>query len=241
MGFHATVNAGTDQFGNMRHKIAPRVKASPRVTGTDQVRKFHALAGPVLADEADLDMSIRMELHVLRFQEALKDRARTPLTEPVTAFSRVTPTSYELQTHSIGGKIVTRKVARKDFTGWVAEHVLGGIRTPLASVQKGHSATVNGERYDCCVSALTTLQTLLIALEAPVEAIEVPPVPEPVAPGDAYGENYVLDILDGLDDDTQEYALDFMTDDLEDTLFLVIDGEKLEIVKVIGGYILNWG
>lgn len=30
MSFHATINAGTDQFGNTRHKVAPRVKVTDR-------------------------------------------------------------------------------------------------------------------------------------------------------------------------------------------------------------------
>lgn len=42
MGFHATINAGTDEFGNTRHKSAPRVRATdkryvsqPLTTGRD--------------------------------------------------------------------------------------------------------------------------------------------------------------------------------------------------------------
>ena len=50
MGFHAVI-------GDVdKHKMAPRVNATARVTGTDQVRKFHALAGPVTVTRVNVTM-----------------------------------------------------------------------------------------------------------------------------------------------------------------------------------------
>jgi hypothetical protein len=50
MGFHAVIG-DTD-----KHKMAPRVKATARVTGADQQRKFHQLAGPVTVTKVNVTM-----------------------------------------------------------------------------------------------------------------------------------------------------------------------------------------
>jgi len=47
MGFHAVISAGVNEFGNDRHRVAPRVKASERVTGYGQQVKADAIAGQV--------------------------------------------------------------------------------------------------------------------------------------------------------------------------------------------------
>jgi hypothetical protein len=47
MSFHAVISAGVNEFGNDRHRVAPRVKASERVTGYGQQQRSDRMAGPV--------------------------------------------------------------------------------------------------------------------------------------------------------------------------------------------------
>ena len=161
MGFHATISAGTDAFGNERHKAAPRVMASPRVTGTAQMDKFHALAGGVTVTKATPVFSDKS----LDLAFMLAGRRITDLTETLAQFRRESATRFVCQTRRLGGHIEVKKVNRKDFKGWVALYFAPGSKTghELASVAKGQSIETNGERQDTCRAALNRMQVLLMA------------------------------------------------------------------------------
>lgn len=47
MSFKAVISAGVNEFGNERHRVAPRVKATERVTGYGQQMKSDRMAGSV--------------------------------------------------------------------------------------------------------------------------------------------------------------------------------------------------
>ncbi len=163
MGFHATINAGNDAFGNMRHKVAPRVNASPRVTGYSQQVKSDALAGAVTTETgpkifSDTSMALTI---------ALAGRKVTDMTATFSQYRKVTATRWELNMRNLGGRIVVRKVTTKDFNGWLSEfHPYTGGRVALGGVGKGQSIDHNGESSDARRLALVKLHNALIRIAA---------------------------------------------------------------------------
>lgn len=167
MGFHATITAGQDAFGNMRHKTAPRVKASERVTGTAQQDKARRLAGPVVTFPGIPGVTHdEVSQTTLKLASYLAGRKVTALTERWTDFRKVSATRFELTLRGIGGKVVVIKrnpTKTSDFKGWVALYVAtDGTQVELTRVAKGDSIETNGERSDTCRKALTVLQLRLM-------------------------------------------------------------------------------
>jgi hypothetical protein len=166
MGKHAVISAGTDAFGNERHKMAPRVRVTERVTGTAQQAKFDSLAGNVvtfqgmegITHDAVTETATRLAL-------ALAGRRVTQLTENVTQWRKVSSTRFELTLRGVGGKLVTRKSNTKTFKGWVTEYITAGHGQTIevARIEKGTSINTNGERMDACVSGMNILQLILRA------------------------------------------------------------------------------
>lgn len=162
MGHHALIAAGRNEFGDLRHKVAPRVKASARVTGYAQQVKSDALAGPVSTEIVD---PIWTDLMV-EFAIMVATRKVTRITETVSGFQRVSATQYVLKLSQFNCRIVVKKVARKDFNGWAAFITPFGttnlipIRNANGHVRlgKGESINTNGERADVCRMALNALQ-----------------------------------------------------------------------------------
>lgn len=159
MGFHATINAGTDEFGNMKHRPAPRVKASPRVTGYDQQMKSDSLASAVTSENGPKVFSdTSWALAVL-----IADRKVTSMTATMTQYRKVSATRWELNLRNMGARIIVRKVTTESFTGWLAEFMpYGGGRVVLGAVPKGGSIDHNGESQDARRMALVNLHSALI-------------------------------------------------------------------------------
>jgi hypothetical protein len=166
MGFHATISAGTDVFGNERHKSAPRVRVTERVTGMAQQAKFNSLAGNVvtfqgmegITHDAVTETASRLAL-------ALAGRRITQFTETTAQWRKVSSTRFELTLRGVGGRLVTRKSNTKAFKGWVTEYIIagGGQVIEVARIPNGTSINTNGERMDACVSGMNILQLILRA------------------------------------------------------------------------------
>lgn len=165
MGHHATIAAGRDEFGNLRHKTAPRVRASERVTGTAQQDKARQLAGPVVSFQGMPGITHdAVSQTTIRLAAMLAGRKVTQLTERWTDYRKVSATRFELTLRGIGGKVEVIKrnpTKTSDFKGWVAYYTLGGERIELTRVAKGDSIETNGERADCARHALNVLQLRL--------------------------------------------------------------------------------
>ena len=159
MGFHATINAGTDAFGNMKHRPAPRVKASPRVTGYDQQMKSDRLASAVTSGNGPKVFSdTSWALTVF-----LSDRKVTAMTATMDQYRKVSAVKWELNLRNMGARIIVRKVTSKSFTGWLAEfQPYTGGRVVLGAVPKGGSIDHNGESKDARRMALVNLHSALI-------------------------------------------------------------------------------
>lgn len=165
MGFHATIAAGRDAFGNERHKVAPRVLASPRVTGTSQVQKFHELAGNIVSfpgiDGVTHDATTRAEA----LRAMLARRKVTHMTYVASDWRKDTATRWSLTMRALDGRMTARKVANKSFNGWIVFfETFTGVKIELARVAKGQSIEHNGERADACRAGMNVLHVALASL-----------------------------------------------------------------------------
>jgi hypothetical protein len=168
MGFHATIAAGRDEFGNLRHKSAPRVRVTEKVTPYSQAIKGLELAGPVHTETVDPMWSDLM----VQFQLALVQRKVTRVTETVSEFQRVSATQYVLKLSQFNCRIVVKKVNSKEFKGWAAFITPFGTNALIKIVNahghvrmgKGESVNTNGERADVCRLALNALQASLFKI-----------------------------------------------------------------------------
>lgn len=150
MGHHATI--GT------RLTSAPRVRVTERVTGSAQVRKFHENAGQVITFPAIPGITHDTTTND-EFRAMLAGRIVSRFTETMSHFRKETATRWVCPLRSIGGKIVVRKSNTKEFTGWIAMFCEPGKNTGtvIAAVAKGTSINHNGEREDCCRTALNVV------------------------------------------------------------------------------------
>jgi hypothetical protein len=166
MGFHATINAGQDAFGNMRHKSAPRVRVSERVTGTAQQAKFDRLAGHVVTFQGmDGITHDSVTETATRLAIALAGRRITDMTAVMSDWRKVSSTKFELTLRGVGGKLITRKSNAKNFKGWITEYVIpgGGQVIECARIARGTAIETNGERMDACRTGMNVLQMILRA------------------------------------------------------------------------------
>lgn len=157
MGKHAVISAGTNEFGNERHKLAPRVRVTERVTGYAQQEKSNRLAGQVRLEKfAPMTGPTTLEM-------LIADRKVTSMTATMTQYRKVSATRWELNMRAMGARIIVRKVTTKSFTGWIAEFMpYSGGRVVLGAVPKGGSINHNGESEDTRRMALVNLHSALI-------------------------------------------------------------------------------
>lgn len=168
MGFHATIASGVDAFGNARHKSAPRVRVTERVTGTAQITKFHQLAGPVLAIAGLMpDITPTMA----EFAAMLLGRKITRLTATMNDWKPVntSKTRWELRLRDLGYIITARKVTPSKrngmFGGWEACLVKMGENSGqmLAQIPTGGSIDRMGVPDDCRRKALNVIHLIMQA------------------------------------------------------------------------------
>jgi hypothetical protein len=167
MGFHATISAGQDVFGNERHKSAPRVRVSERVTGTAQQAKFDRLAGHVVTFQGMPGITHETVTETATLLAmALSGRKITDMTAVMSDWRKVSSTKFELTLRGVGGKLVTRKSNTKTFKGWITEYITPGQAQKIecARVPKGSAIETNGERMDACRSGMNVLQLILRAM-----------------------------------------------------------------------------
>lgn len=164
MGFHATIAAGTDKFGNERHKSAPRVRVTERVTGSAQVRKFHELAGALKVENIGSQFTDTMMAVAL----VIAGRQITRLTATIANFRKVSATRWDANLREMNAHLVVRKVNSKAFTGWQAELIAYGQQrgAVLAQIAKGDSINTNGERLDACIKGLNMAHLVARMLSA---------------------------------------------------------------------------
>jgi hypothetical protein len=160
MGKHAVISAGQDVYGNERHKMAPRVRVTERVTGYAQQEKARRLAGPVMhfsGLKPDISDTTRILLSMIA------GRKVTDMTETMASWRKESATRHVLTFRSLVGKIVVKKANRKDFNGWEAHYIPAGQNTGpvLVQIAKGSSINHNGEREDACRAAMNLLHVAL--------------------------------------------------------------------------------
>jgi hypothetical protein len=162
MGKHAVIEAGLNEFGNARHKMAPRVRVTERVTGTAQQDKFDRLAGTVVRFKGIEGVTHDGHTTADKLAAALAGRRVTQLTENMTRW-RKEGSKFTLTLRGVGGKLVARKTNTKSFNGWLVEYIVAGGKQSIlvAAVPKGSSINTNGEREDACRAGLNTLQLIL--------------------------------------------------------------------------------
>jgi len=155
MGFHATIASGRDQFGNERHRVAPRVKATdrrytsnPMQTGTDT----------------------RVILNGVADKRGYMGAA-APMTSP---YDIASPALGKEFASPLAKSIVTRGTWRKIDNGWI----IATQRHGMLRVVKG-LVMLNRDKLGCIdMSTLTSqagrdnLLTMVIAGTVPQEMIK---------------------------------------------------------------------